>query len=522
MHRTAFLLSLRASLLAAAGLGAFAACGDDDDDGGLQAGAGTGGTAGASGSGAGGGGPAGTGGGTGAGGGTGTGGGAGAGGALCQSPTAIVNETGAATGFETCADGAIRRVAVVAPDPALGVKACAGTETSLACQTDAECVEKPNGKCASLRSVGLGGEVISCGCVYPCASDAECGAGSVCVASAVEPSLGRGAFCAPAACATGQDCPSGECGLSAFDNGCGMEVQLACRSAADTCHGNAECTQPGFETCALPSFNATNWQCSGTGCAIGRPLLVEGRAQTARPAERSDWSARGPGPAVDGLDAELREALARHWLEIAALEHASVASFARFTLELLALGAPPALVADAQRAGLDEIAHAEIAYSLASAYAGRRLGPGPLDLGGISLTVDRRKALRALVHEACVGETLGVAEAHALAAAADDPALGRIHARIAADEQRHAELAWRTLAWLLEGASDDDLCFASACFDEAVAAAQGDPPARDRVARGQGLLSASELGALRRQALREVIAPCAEALCGRPLSATQA
>jgi hypothetical protein len=261
--------------------------------------------------------------------------------------------------------------------------------------------------------------------------------------------------CVVASCITSKDCPSNECGISSYDNGCSLELQLSCRSTTDACRTDADCGGTSAlppRTCVLTGFPTATWQCASQNCAIGRPLLVDGRAQTAALAERADWAALDLTVDLADLDPSLRAALAQHWLDVAALEHASVASFARFTLELLALGAPPALVADAQRAGLDEVEHAKLAYALASAYAGRRFGPGPLDLSGVGLSVDRRKVLRALVNEACVGETLGVAEALALASLTRDPALQRAHARIAADEQRHAELAWRTLAWLLQGA----------------------------------------------------------------------
>jgi hypothetical protein len=48
--------------------------------------------------------------------------------------------------------------------------------------------------------------------------------------------------------------------------------------------------------------------------------------------------------------------------------------------------------------------------------------------------------------EACVGETLGAIDARERAAAAS-PALRAVLLRIADDEERHAELAWATLAW---------------------------------------------------------------------------
>ena len=60
-------------------------------------------------------------------------------------------------------------------------------------------------------------------------------------------------------------------------------------------------------------------------------------------------------PDLRGLDEETRLALGAWWAEIAALEHASVASFARFTLQLLSLGAPPELLADVGQASADEI-----------------------------------------------------------------------------------------------------------------------------------------------------------------------
>src|SRR5688572_6390900 len=47
------------------------------------------------------------------------------------------------------------------------------------------------------------------------------------------------------------------------------------------------------------------------------------------------------------------------------------------TLDLIALGAPPALVAAAQRDALDEIRHAELCFSLARALDGGALGPAP-------------------------------------------------------------------------------------------------------------------------------------------------
>jgi hypothetical protein len=93
-----------------------------------------------------------------------------------------------------------------------------------------------------------------------------------------------------------------------------------------------------------------------------------------------------------------------------------------------------------------------------------------------------------------------------------DPALVAVYARIAADEQRHAELAWRALGWLLRDRGDDLADVAAQCFAEAIAAASMDPAPCLPAAPEHGVLAATELGAIRRQALRDVVAPCAAAL----------
>jgi hypothetical protein len=254
----------------------------------------------------------------------------------------------------------------------------------------------------------------------------------------------------------------------------------------------------------------------GQTCAIGRPLMVSGVPCTAKPRDRSDWAAEAAAPDVGTLDPSLRSALARHWLEVAALEHASVASFARFTLELLALGAPPGLVGDAQRAALDEVEHARLAYGLASSYLGRPVGPAALDIRGLEVSRDARNVMRALVVEGCIGETVGAAEALALAQTVADPALRRVHARVAADEQRHAELAWRALAWLLDLAGGDVAREAARLFAELDTTSLSSDSADPGVAAPpHGLLTTMERAAIRRQAVGEVIAPCAEALLAR-------
>src|SRR5262249_15316705 len=67
----------------------------------------------------------------------------------------------------------------------------------------------------------------------------------------------------------------------------------------------------------------------------GRPCVIDGQARVAPPARGPGW-AHGASPAVDGLTPDDRAALAAAWTADGLLEHASVASFSRFSLALLA------------------------------------------------------------------------------------------------------------------------------------------------------------------------------------------
>ncbi|MFO7564064.1 MAG: hypothetical protein R6X02_15565 [Enhygromyxa sp.] len=166
------------------------------------------------------------------------------------------------------------------------------------------------------------------------------------------------------------------------------------------------------------------------GC-LGRPWMIDGAARTASlqggKAPREGW-------ARDGL-----------------YEHASVASFARFVAELLALAAPPALIQATQAAILDELEHARLCFELAAREHGSvSAGPLPLDPQTTTPAGDPVALALAVFDEGCVGETIAAAEAAIAAAETEDDDARRALEQIAADERRHAALAWRTLRWLLD------------------------------------------------------------------------
>lgn len=202
-----------------------------------------------------------------------------------------------------------------------------------------------------------------------------------------------------------------------------------------------------------------------------RPFLVGASLRSAASEVRDDWglphgtaAVPGPvpsphrgGPEALPVDPATARELARAWLTDALEEHASIAAFARFTMMLLSVGAPPELVVASQRASIEEVAHARDCFALAQRYdGGRPVGPGVLEVhdalgpwpgGGATHTLADLAALT--TEEGCIGETLGVALASEQLALAQDPQVRRVLARIVKDETRHAELAWKFVAWAI-------------------------------------------------------------------------
>jgi hypothetical protein len=277
--------------------------------------------------------------------------------------------------------------------------------------------------------------------------------------------------------------------------------------------------------------------CYGPNCPVaGRPLVAGGEALMA-PAVRGEtgWSAaatpvdRAPGEVRQSFPREVRQslpiadheraALAGMWLRSALQEHASIASFGRFALELLAFGAPPELVAAAHLAALDEIRHARACFALASRHAGEPLGPGAFPMPSpLPLAGDLAAMAAAVVEEGCVGETLAALFAAEQRAAASDHEVCAALDAIVAEEAQHSELAWRAVRWALAVGGADvrravEQAFARSAGRAAAAAGEPLPPdIRPEVVAAHGLLPAEAFRRVSAQAVREVILPCARAM----------
>jgi len=261
----------------------------------------------------------------------------------------------------------------------------------------------------------------------------------------------------------------------------------------------------------------------------GRPFVIDDAARTAPVRSGCAWTDTAIARAPHRLSAPLAREIGLEWLADARLEHASVAAFASFSLSLLAVGAPPELLAACQRAALDEVEHARACFALASRFIGATLEPGPLALSGFAIETDLEALVLRTWLDGCVEETIAALAAAAQLAEARDEAVRAALSRIAADEARHAELAWSFVAWALASGAPGlrhtllaarDRLEASGIGAPHTASAPSDTSAPSDAAlaarHAHGRLSAAELRSLRASAWRDVIRPALDALLETP------
>ena len=233
-------------------------------------------------------------------------------------------------------------------------------------------------------------------------------------------------------------------GLGAAPGGVGIA------SAVGLVFGNLFMTGLGAFAALLSTMTFTRGRQIRSRGRILLPPIEQGDAWTG-----AGLSSSGPIGIVDTDDEETRRALAAQWRENGRTEHASVAAFARLTLDLMALGAPPDLVADASRDALDEIRHTELCFGLARAIDGSSESPGAFPEAARARTLPRSRtlALAQLAVDSLVDGALheGVSARiiAKLARRCEAPAVQTILKEIAADEGRHARHGWDVVRWCL-------------------------------------------------------------------------
>jgi len=248
----------------------------------------------------------------------------------------------------------------------------------------------------------------------------------------------------------------------------------------------------------------------GWGWCEGRPFTLDGIPTRAEAVRGRGWSRFSWSVPVN-LSTRIRARAAAAWLDVARAEHSSVASFSRFNLQLMQMGAPAALLARSTAAIGDEIRHACDAFGVASALAGREFTASALELGAVGEPSDAASALLDAIREGCINETVSAAFVREASRTAKDRSLGDMLMRVADDESRHAELSWAFARWVLERHPElrDEVAQVFASFDLGPAPAAD--PDRDALA-ALGVITADLQHEIATEIMERVIRPCASAL----------
>jgi hypothetical protein len=283
---------------------------------------------------------------------------------------------------------------------------------------------------------------------------------------------------------------------------------------------------PDLDLCTT-AFDAP----SGTGTGgydwgggwLGRPYTVDGERRVAGVRQGPGWSV-GTRPLARPLDPEVVRRAVVAWTQAGRAEHAAVASFARFTLELVALGAPSDLVERALAAGLDEVRHTRLCFEIVRALSGEAVELGPLEAGAPPASVDPDAVLVAAIREGCFEETVSAMHVAEAAARCADPDLAESLRRVADDEVRHAELSWAVVRWMvhqdparrrLARATFAALRMPESSPDRTGAAAGRGDAVPDPLAGALGevgILTDLDRESIGRVVLERVVRPCAAAL----------
>ncbi len=252
-------------------------------------------------------------------------------------------------------------------------------------------------------------------------------------------------------------------------------------------------------------------------CGKGRPVR-DGEAFCVADTIASDAWTRESALEIDAIAPEVRALgprvvapFAAHLRAMGALEHASIPAVSRMALDLVALGAPPDLIADAHVAALDEVRHARFALGLAKALDGRDESPGPLPLPVVEPGADVAKLAIETVVDGCVQETIGSALIRASARACTVPSLARALAAVADDEERHGVLAFRVARFLIGRLAPHARAEVEATI-RAVVTSWSSSPSKQPAPPELGLLDPEAERAYAAEALAKVVAPAIELL----------
>ena len=185
----------------------------------------------------------------------------------------------------------------------------------------------------------------------------------------------------------------------------------------------------------------------------GRPLRRNQDLVVSEHIETEEWSYTFEPALIEEINCmSNKKAFSKKWLDAAAAEHSSIASFSNVTLQLMELGAPPYLLQTITEAQQDEIKHAKMAYTLAGIATNQHYGPSKLDVNDTRTPATFDSVLKETIRDACIGEAAAAKDLTRQANEAKEA--GYLHyahvlREMATDEERHAQFGHAIVGWII-------------------------------------------------------------------------
>lgn len=222
---------------------------------------------------------------------------------------------------------------------------------------------------------------------------------------------------------------------------CRYYVELSCAQFAPV----GGCLLSGADCLKVCTLNTPLFDCAYAqpACTIAGRFVAEAGQPVPVECDLCPGAGRRPAGLRRRTSRRARSALGEYFAQAAYLETASVCAFERVARELRAHLAPAGLVSAARRSARDEVRHARIMREFAARHGASVVQP--------AVAPSRIRSLEEMAREnaveGCVRETYGALIATWQASRALDPAVRRSFSGIAADETRHAALAWAIAEW---------------------------------------------------------------------------
>lgn len=173
---------------------------------------------------------------------------------------------------------------------------------------------------------------------------------------------------------------------------------------------------------------------------IGRPLRKHGKIQITDMRDSNEWTF------------EKKFSIPHHpWIETAQGEHSSISAFSDLSIKLADLGCPPDLLKHAHQAAIDEINHAQLAFTLDAARNDNRAPQGPAAkrglLGDAGHMLRVQKMAIETFTDGCLFEARSAQGLRKMVDEEPDETIRQEIQRTVVEEDSHVELAWKILEW---------------------------------------------------------------------------